>query len=74
MGIETLLSQWEEVVNGQKPAYEQCVRCRKHRKLNSFYDNHSRRKLCKECRDYNKAYCKKYFKEVREMNKPKKLN
>ncbi len=66
--METLLNQWESRLKGQKPSYEVCKRCRKHRELTSFYDKHHRRKLCKECRDYNKVYCKKYFKEVKKLN------
>ena len=67
--MESLLNQWEQILQGQKPSYETCKRCRKRRELISFYDKHQRRKLCKECRDYNKMYCKKYFQDVREMNK-----
>ena len=67
--MDALLDQWEKIVQGQKPVYEICKRCRKYRESISFYDNHHRRKFCKECRDYNKKYCKNYFKQVREMKK-----
>ncbi len=67
--MESLLGQWEEILSGQKPVYETCKRCRKKQPLISFFDNHHRRKLCKECRDYNKIYCKKYFQEVKILNK-----
>jgi hypothetical protein len=72
--MDALLTQWEKIVQGQKPVYEICKRCRKYRELISFYDDHYRRKLCKECRDYNKKYCKKYFADVRKMNKKIDLN
>lgn len=67
--MEALLAQWEERFNGQTLAYEKCKRCLKNRLIISFFDNHQRRKLCKECRDYNKTYCKKYFKEIKQINK-----
>lgn len=72
--MDSLLVEWEQRLSGQKPAYETCKRCRKKQQLISFYDNHHRRKLCKECRDYNKVYCKKYFKQVKELNKLNKKN
>lgn len=67
--MNSLLVQWEQILSGQKPAYETCNRCRKKQELIYFYDNHQRRKLCKECRDYNKIYCKKYFNQVQQLNK-----
>ena len=67
--MESLMTQWEEHFVSGKPSFETCKRCRKSRQTILFYDKHQRRKLCKECRDYNKKYCKKYFQEVKEMNK-----
>lgn len=67
--MESLLTQWEQRFNGQSPIYEKCERCRHNRLMIEFYDNHKRRKLCKNCRDYNKIYCKKYFTELKEFNK-----
>ncbi len=67
MSISFLLSQWENRINGIIPTYEICKRCKKHKELISFYDKSFRRKLCKECRDYNKIYCKKYFKDLKKI-------
>jgi len=67
--MEALLSQWETKFETGISSYETCKRCRKTQPMISYYDNHRRRKLCKACRDYNKIYCKKYFEEVKQLNK-----
>ena len=75
MIMEALLSQWEEKVKGNYVAtrfVEQCKRCKKYQPLIFFYDNHHRRKLCKECRDYNRVYCRKYFADLKKIEKLEK--
>lgn len=62
--MDRLLSLWELHFIHPEPPLELCIRCRKQRLMTSFYDNCQRRRLCKECRDYNKKYCKKYFSKL----------
>lgn len=67
--IDILLSKWEQKFNNKEEVIENCHRCRKPRPIISFFDKHQRRRLCNVCREYNKIYCRKYFKEIKDLNK-----
>jgi len=57
--METKTHVFQEEIKKETMIYVKCKRCGKKREVFSYWCNNIRLKLCKVCRDYNKAYLKK---------------